>query len=192
MIIAITPNGETWTNAVVIPFPAAFNFDDRYGARWQAEIEQAMTDPLWQAPHTPCGLGASDTWNMDDGTCRVPAANAGGGTDYYYAHAPFVEARSTLPAGAPALPAGITLGYTAPIFAGGLTPPGMIGFDPGSGNPVGAWTIWGYRLNIEEHACAGSCQFNYVDAENLACIAVNYSAPTVPADPALSGLGGLT
>jgi hypothetical protein len=193
-VVAITPNGESWNNGVVIPFPANFNFDDRYGARWQAEIEQAMQDLLWQAPHTPCNLGPNDTWNEDDGTClcQTPCENVNGGLDIYYAHAPFVEARITLPGNggnaqnetAPALPTGVTIGYLNPATAsGGLTPPGVIGFDPASGNPSGTFTIWGYRLNIENNACFGTCQFNYVDMENLPCV-VSYSppAPGAPAD----------
>jgi len=193
-VVAITPNGESWNNGVVIPFPANFNFDDRYGARWQAEIEQAMQDLLWQAPHTPCNLGSHDTWNEDDGTCKcqTPCENSNGGLDIYYAHAPFVEARISLPGNggnaqnetAPALPAGIALGYVNPATAsGGLIPPGVIDFDITTGNPSGTFTIWSYRLAIENNACFGTCQFNYVDAENLPCV-VSYSppAPAAPAD----------
>jgi len=196
-VVAITPNNETWSNQIVIPFPAAFSFDDRYGARWQAEIEQAMQDLLWQAPHSPCWLNAGDTWNEDDGTCKcngmgVECPNAGGGNDYYYPHSPFVETRINLPANggngqnetAPALPAGITIGYLNPVTnAGGLQPPGMIGYDPGSLNPSGTFTFWGYRLNIENNACFGNCQFPYVDMENLPCV-ISYTPPPPTPPPA--------
>jgi hypothetical protein len=132
-----------------------------------------------------------DTWNEDDGSClcQTPCENSNGGEDIYYAHAPLVEARISLPGnggpgqneGAPALPSGITIGYVNPVTSstGALLPPGMIGFDPTNGNPVGGWTIWGYRLAIEDNACFGTCQFNYVDAENLPCV-VSY-APGAPA-----------
>jgi hypothetical protein len=65
----------------------------------------------------------------------------------------------------------------------------MIGFDPASGNPVGAFTFWGYRLAIEDNACFGACQFNYVDMENLPCV-VSFD-PTAPAPlPDTTGQGG--
>lgn len=180
-VIAITPNNETWPNGVIIPFPANLTFDERYGSRWQAEIEQVMTDLYWQAPHQPCTLGPNDTWNQDDGTCRCPGGcpNAASGTDYYYAYPPLVEARITLPVGAPALPAGITLGYASPLTSSsGLQPPAPDGYDATSGNPLAVWTIWGYRLAIESHACAGSCQFDYVNMENLACVQTAYTPPS--------------
>lgn len=193
-VVAITPNGETWNNGVVIPFPAAFTFDERYGARWQAEVEQAMQDLLWQAPHSPCGLDSGITWTEDDGTCHVNTD-----TNIYYAFAPIVEARLSLPGNggngqnetAPALPAGIAIGYVNPVttLTNALTPPGMIGFDPTTGNPVGAFTFWGYRLTIENNACFGTCQFNYVDMENLPCV-ISYD-PSAPAPlPDTTGQGG--
>lgn len=201
-VIAITPNGETWNNGVVIPFPAAFSFDDRYGARWQCEVEQAMADLFAQPAHSPCGLAAPDTWNMDDGTCKCPGgcANGNGGTDYYYAHYPLVESRATLPANggnsqnetAPALPAGITIGYGSPVtypaLANAIYPPGTVGFDPAGGNPNAAWTAWGYRLNIENHACFGTCQFDYVGMENLPCV-VSYTGATAATPPADENTG---
>jgi hypothetical protein len=73
-----------------------------------------------------------------------------------------------------------------------IAPPGMIGFDPGSGAPLPAgFTIWGYRINIETSGCApASCGFNYRDAENLLCL--NPYEPDAPeAAPQLTGLGGL-
>jgi hypothetical protein len=202
MVIAITPNGETWTNGIVLPFPATFNFDDRYGARWQMEIEQAMTDLLWQAPHTPCSgsvpTDITDTaptgvvMEMDDGTCKASYftySESGSSTYHFvYAHAPLVEARITVPNyggnsetdTAPPSPTGI--GYTSPVTSSsGVQPPGMIGYDPTTGNPVGAWTFWGYRLTIEG-TCPGGCRFDYVGMENLPCV-TSY-APAPPAAPA--------
>jgi len=198
-VICISPNAETWKNGVTIPFPATFNFDSRYGARWQMEIEQAMADLLWQTPAKPCGFASGDRWLSDDGTCQADAANDFGGTNKYYAHAPFVEARITVPNyggnsetdTAPTPPTGI--GYLSPVTdAGGLQPPGMIGFDIGSGNPNGAWTFWGYRINIEQSSCPpNSCRFSYADTENLPC--KNLAVPTDPiTDPTITGLGGLS
>jgi hypothetical protein len=189
-VIAITPNGETWPNGVVIPFPATFLFDDRYGARWQAEIEQAMTDIYWQSPHSPCGLASGESWSQDDGTCQPDVD----GTALYYADAPMVEARVTLPAGAPSLPSGVTIGYGNPVaypaVANALGAPGTIGYDPGSGNPSAAWTIWGYRLNVD--GTCGGCRFDYVDMENLACIAVTHTPPAISVAPDDSTANGST
>lgn len=193
--IAITPNGETWPNAVVIPFPSTFNFDDRYGARWQGEIEQAMMELYWQAPHRPCTVEIVDTWNMDDGTCKPDAPNDAGGEDKFYPHFPFVESRISLPINggnsqtetAPPLPAGITVGHDSPVtypaLPQALYPPGTIGYDPASGNPSPAWTIWSYRQTIEDNTCFGGCRFNYVDMENLPCV-TSYTPPppSAPAD----------
>jgi len=165
MALCISPNGETFTNGTTVGFPATFTVDGRYGARWQAEIEEAMADLLWQAPHIPYG---GSTWNTDDGTCQADG--------FHYAYPPLVEARISVPSyggngadlTAPTPPTGI--GYLPPVTnASGLGAPGMIGFDPASGKPAAAWTTWGYRLNIEA-TCGTGCAFNYVDAENLPCV----------------------
>ncbi len=171
MALCISPNGETFTNGTTVPFPSVFNFDGRYGARWQAELEEAMVDLLWQSPHIPCG--SDGTWRPDDGTCTLE-----------FAHPPLVEARSRVPnyggnsesLTAPTPPTGI--GYRSPVTdADGLGAPGQIGFDPNSGLPTPAWTLWGYREAIE--ATCGSCRFNYMEAENLPC--VRSYAPAVTA-----------
>ncbi|HSY18506.1 MAG TPA: hypothetical protein VK815_09245, partial [Candidatus Acidoferrales bacterium] len=190
-VIAITPNGETWPQAVVIPFPDTFKFDEYYGAKWQAEIEQAMVDLFWQTPHPPCGLTPPDRWMMDDGSCpKSDPPNDNGGTDHLYAHAPLVEARITLPGNggnnqdeaAPDLPAGVSIGYRSPVdYDDGLKPHGQIGYDPTTGNPTPAWTFWGYRLAIENNGCAPSvCRFNYVATENLPCVTSYAPAPPAP------------
>ena len=195
MAVCISPNGETFTNGITYPFPPTFAFDDRYGARWQAEIESAMCPSWYQTPHTPCGLSGS--WAMDDGTCMT-----GGDGVTYYAHYPLVEARISVPTNggysgtetAPTPPTGI--GYLSPVTnVGGLGAPGMIGFDPGSGNPSPAWTFWGYRSNIE--STCGGCAFDYADMENLPCVSSYvYTPPAPPADIGTSagtaGSGGLT
>jgi hypothetical protein len=81
---------------------------------------------------------------------------------------------------APTPPTGI--GYLSPVTSGsGLGAPGMIGFDPTTGNPTAAWTTWGYRLNIEA-TCGTSCAFNYVDAENLLCVSSFAPAAVAPLD----------
>jgi len=163
--LCLSPNGETFNNGTTVGFPANFTFDGRYGARWQAELEEVMTDLLWQAPHVPYG---GSTWQVDDGTCQADG--------FHYAYPPLVEARVTVPdyggnaanLTAPTPPTGI--GYPSPVTsASGLGAPGMIGFDSSTGLPTAAWTTWGYRLNIEG-TCGTGCTFDYVDAENLPCV----------------------
>ena len=191
-VMAITPNGETWNNAVVIPFPSAFDFDERYGARWQGEIEQAMADVLWQSPASPCGFSGS--WRMDDGTCNTDNDEATPPIRYF-PFFPVVESLIIVPGyggndetdTAPTPPTGI--GHLSPVlFDTGLQPPGQIGFDATTGNPVGAWTVWGYRYAIESSGCAPeSCRFDYVGTENLACASVN--PPPPPAGPVDANTG---
>ena len=174
MALCISPNGETFTNGTTMGFPATFNFDGRYGARWQAELEEVMTDLLWQAPHVPWGATAG-RWVQDDGTCTGN-----------YPYPPLVEARTTVPTDggngenltAPTPPTGI--GFVSPVTSSsGLGAPGMIGFDPTSGNPSPAWTTWGYRADIE--GTCDACAFNYVDAENLPCVSSYAPSTTIPA-----------
>lgn len=190
-VVCLSPNGETWVNGQTIAFPVAFNFDDLYGARWQMEIEAARADFLWQTPHVPCGSSSETPWVMDDGSCTGD-----------YAHAPLVESRIAVPTNggaagtdvAPALPSGITIGYVSPLDdPGGLPPPGQIGFDGSTGNPVPALTIWGLRLAMEQSSCPpdGVCAFNYVALNNLACTPPTVVPPAPPA-PSLVGLPGLT
>lgn len=185
MALCLSPNGETFTNGTTVGFPATFTFDGRYGARWQAEVEEVMTDLLWQAPHVPYG---GSTWTMDDGTCQMDG--------FHYGYPPLVEARVRLPTNggteanltAPVPPTGI--GYGSPVgSAGGLGAPGMIGFEVTTGKPLPAWTTWGYRLNIEA-TCGTGCAFNYVDAENLPC-ASSYT-PTAASAPELNTGTGST
>ena len=203
LVVCISPNGENFgTRGVTIPFPTTFNFDDRYGARWQMEIEQAQVDYLWQAPHRRGGLETVDGWRMDDGSCPpTDPINANGGTDYLYAHAPLIEARVSVPTyggtsetdTAPTPPTGI--GYKSPVtYSDGIQPPGQIGYDPATGNPSpAAFTIWGYRLAIEQSSCAGSCRFGYADMENLPCQNPTVAAISDGAEDStgLTGLDGL-
>jgi hypothetical protein len=135
------------------------------------EIEQAMTDLLWQNPARPCGLDPSVHWVMDDGTCHDDDD-----TNHYWSHPSMVEARVTVPANggngqnetAPTPPTGI--GYRSPVtYSDGLGAPDMIGYDPSNGNPSTAWTIWGYRAAIEG-TCELGCRFDYIGTENLPCV----------------------
>jgi hypothetical protein len=205
MVVCISPNLETWKNGITIPFPATFKFDDRYSALWQAEVEQAMVNPLWHKPHQPCGSDVHDTWKQDDGTCKQPAPNSGGGMDVYYAFPPLVESRVSLPANggfggvdaAPALPSPLALPHGSPVTypaaSDALYPPGLSGFDKSSGIPTASWTFWGFRLAIERASCApASCYFNYIDRESLPCTSAAIATESTTSDSApLTGLEGL-
>lgn len=196
-VICCSPNGETFPNGITIPFPTSFDIDSTYGSRWQLEPEQAMQDILWQGPHRPCGISDCDGWLEDDGTCEQNSPNTnceGSGVDHHFAHHPYYEARTTLPVGAPDLPSGVTIGQLNPVdHSDGLTPPGWGGFNIATGNPNGFWTWWGYRYTIETLACPpGTCIYDYVDLENIACLSLTTSSPEMIQDLPLSGLGGLT
>lgn len=198
LVVCISPNGENFgTGSITIPFPTTFIFDDRYGARWQMEIESAQTDYLWQPPHEQCGLGLTEKWTMDDGSCPADPA-----LTTLYAHYPLIEARVTVPNyggmtesdTAPTPPVNFTFDtpVTFPAAAHPVYPPGMIGYDPTTGNPSGAFTVWGYIINIEQSSCTpSSCRFNYADAENLLCLYGYVDQPLVPPDDPLAGLTGL-
>jgi YD repeat-containing protein len=192
VVIAITPNGETWPHGRTVAFPSSFTFDHRYGSLWCAEVETVMAALEWQSPHRPCGLDTSIQWQIDDGHCNMDSD-----TVNYFAHYPLVEARVVVPTNggagqnetAPTPPEGI--GYLSPVTnAGGLTIPGVGGFDPGSGNPSSIFTAWGYR-QIIEGACGGGCRFSYVDDENLACV-VSPSGSTSTGAATITGMGGLS
>jgi hypothetical protein len=147
--------------APVADFPGSFPMDSQYGSRWQACVVSAIQDLLWQKPHVPPSFVDSVSedvvttfaWLEDDGTCQIstetPPVN-------YYAHAPMVEAFTYMPVAgmsgteaAPAVPAGITVGFTSPVTNGDsetLYAPGP-----------GGWTPWGLHQNL--CGCVGSGRF---------------------------------
>jgi hypothetical protein len=149
-VIAITPNGETWPNAMNHGF-GSMGLDSKYGAQWQAQIKQHVTDPLWQPPHKPCiNPTVIDEegdvhpqhvhWLEDDGTCNQDSEDIlGDGISTiarrYYPLRPFVESRCDAPADAPLLPQGIYLGCLT--FDQLQTLPMPSGIVCGPPNPVG-------------------------------------------------------
>lgn len=147
-VICISPNGESFTNGHTYDFPTV-DFDEEYGSGWQVAIQQVMQDLLYQTPHYPNETAIGDTctmnpfqWLSDDGTCAT-----GTGTVEYYPHPPLVEARITMPSGAPSLPSGITIGWVGPEDVTGdctapadmLFPPGSVGFGLEAST---LWTLW--------------------------------------------------
>jgi hypothetical protein len=86
-VACITPNTESWEHGRNHTWNTSFVCDEKYGSKWMGLVQQAMIDPLWKRPRIPCPDGSIDTE-------AVP---------------PYVEARCTLPLGAPALPEGIDI-----------------------------------------------------------------------------------
>ena len=155
-VVCFSPNGETWTNGKTYAFPATFALDGKYGGSWKAAVLFNMTDPFWQTPHKPCGSAIG--WAVDaSATCPADT-----GTKAYYALAPQCEARLTVPAGFPALPAGVTLGFLSPVTnsSGDVAymPPPNGWLDPSHPCPVN--TPWQLAINLCADL-AGGCRFDY-------------------------------
>jgi hypothetical protein len=124
-----------WPTVLSVSFPGSISKDERYpGMIWQGWVQQHMNDPLWQRPHIPCVAGADEAvaWLEDDGSGQGDTP----GVVRYFAMRPWVEARFTVPAGSPALPAGVTLNddFSA-------TPPGPPP-DPTKLTIPTPWGIW--------------------------------------------------
>src|SRR6185312_15966807 len=90
--------------------------------------------------------------------------------EYFFGHAPQVEARLTLPANygdaqdesAPALPDGIQIGWLSPVdnSTGEVAyPPEPPGAEQDRGNPAGAATAWDLHSAMCTHSTG--CRFNY-------------------------------
>ncbi len=150
-VLCISPNGETFGAGATYGFPS-ISFDEQYGSGWQAEFQQVMVDLLYQSPHYPAQGGGCTSypwdWQHDNGSCENDS-----GTNRYYALS-LVEARLTVPAGAPALPSGIQIGWDSPVdvLSGTASPEdfadppfdGNVLYPPGSnGDGLTQDTAWG-------------------------------------------------
>lgn len=176
-VLCISPNGESFQNGITIPFGDALA-DDRYGARWHAEVQFLMPDLLWEAPHIPCVANGSPPpdyvdypgqWLEDDGTCAADD----GDIVRYYARRPYVEALAELPSGVPVLPSGIYIGWLSldeldtPTTPNGnvAAPPSIVSHT--NGDPLLAETEWSLRAAQEACVC-GTGRFATEYEENLA------------------------
>jgi hypothetical protein len=160
-VLCISPNDESFDTGVTYPFPAAdaLPLDDApnfgYGNGWSAEFQQVMQDLLYQVPHYPATNPCTDLafqWVNDGGGCN--ADSEGPPPIRYYPQPPMVEARLTVPSGAPALPSGITIGWVSPANienTGSCTAPSDMLF-PASANGYGVstYTLW----NLWQNLCA--------------------------------------
>lgn len=129
MVMCISPNAEDWSGLTGVVgrthgFPGttdvetdgttsaaggAFAADDRYGARWQAVIQQHIADPFWQLPPKPC-VECEETpavrptscpWNEDDEECPeddcATDCDPEADSQKLYPQRPWEEARIALP-----------------------------------------------------------------------------------------------
>jgi hypothetical protein len=165
-----TPNSEGTDSdfSTTYQFPDSFAIDARYGARWHGAFVQMKPDLLWQPPHPRCDVYLSileDTeetpvfqMQSDNGFCLddVPDNTP---PVYYYAHAPMIEARNSLPTkaavpyDAPDLQPDTYITYLTlsdldvDVQPDGLIapPPGPVGPGPDNTDAVGAvetpWTL---------------------------------------------------
>lgn len=119
-VICFSPNGEVFNNGITRGFDHGFTADDVYGSLQQWWVDTTMQDPYWQIPARTCedGLESDTPLQMDDGSCA----------DVDYAHFPVVEARASLPDGAPDMPLGLELQYLTldQIDVSEITFPGKI------------------------------------------------------------------
>ncbi|HXT10392.1 MAG TPA: Ig domain-containing protein [Candidatus Angelobacter sp.] len=180
-VICISPNGENFSNGVTYPFPNSFACDQQYGSKWWAYLQSTMTDLFWQPPHRPCNIESCAKWLMDSGLCAddVPGSCPGDEDyipgesvppEYYFPHAPQVEARLSVPCNygaaqdecAPALPADIQIGWLSPVdFSEGevALPPLAPGALSDRGEPAGASASWDFHALVCAHGAG--CRFNY-------------------------------
>jgi hypothetical protein len=180
-VVCISPNGEAWPNGITYDFPERFACDEQYGSKWWGYVQSTMTDPFWQPPHRPCNIETCAKWQMDDGLCSDDSPGSCPGDEdyvpgeseppvYYFAHAPQVEARLTVPnnyglgqdESALALPSSIQIGWLSPVTntTGDIAlPPAPPGPLSDRGEPAGANTAWDLHGLFCTHA--SGCRFNY-------------------------------
>lgn len=181
-VVCISPNGETFANGITYDFPESFSADETYGSKWWAYVQSTMTDVFWQTPHRPCNIETCSKWQMDGGICADDAPGSCPGDDdfvdgesepplYFFAHAPLVEARLSVPANyglaqdesGPTLPGDVQIGWLSPVDhnTGDVAFPPLPPL-PESGNigrPGGASTEWDLHSTFCEHV--DGCRFDY-------------------------------
>lgn len=137
----------------------ALNCDEGYGSLWMGRIQQWIPDPLWQAPGTPeeitrlCADETCGTLMSDDGSCLPDGYVRPDGTTglvwiCYYPLTPFVEARNSVPTGAPALPAG-----AANYFCGDIV--GQLNSNPPVSSHISCYPLYGFDLMYKRDTCGG-------------------------------------
>ena len=143
--------------------------DDRYGARIMMSVAQFMADLYYQTPFPSCeaweALESFDfTWLEDDGSCSQMDNPEAEPPIYYYAQRFYVEARCSIPEGAPELPANIYIGCLSleeldtesPPAGHVCAPPEYPGnsFSLGVIDMTAVNTAWGIMLREESCVCS--------------------------------------
>ena len=134
---------ETFKNEKVFATPP-MSADTLYGNVALDCVEMVMVDPFWQSPFNPWtsldvdGDGNPSTpyfdWTEDDGGGH---GDGDIGVNKYYAHRPWVEAATDIPAGK-SLPSGVTLFYAAAnVIAPTYAPAGIGQWDASLERPWG-------------------------------------------------------
>jgi hypothetical protein len=186
-VICISPNGEQFPNGQTYPFPEDFIMDETYGAKWWKWPQTVMTDLLWQQPHRKAGMKICAPWKNDNYGCNsdvvtpCPSDEDYTGEEpppiYYFAAAPQVEARLTVPCKygygqnecGPAVPSDVQIGWLSPvIYAFGdsgsvALPPAPAGISSGGGIPNGSNMASALHAEICG-AMEGGCRFVYTTA----------------------------
>ncbi len=192
-VICVSPNGESFLNGVTVGFPSmlsdgtnpssspsSYYMDEQYGSKWWGWPQVTMTDIFWQTPHKPCGFDNPDgdpvevlDWQADPGTCPddEDETTEGGSIIHhkYYASAPQVEARASVPCNygaaqdecAPTLPSGIEIGWNSPVdTATGSPLPPQPATIVDSAVPQGSNTAWSVHATLCSENEA-ECRFVY-------------------------------
>jgi len=151
-VFCMSPNGESFPNGKTVWFTDTYLADSIFGSLEQMDVEMAINDLLYQTPTCPCSnLGVSIACDQDDGSCKDDYTDESETVHYIYAYPPQVEARCSIPSGAPALPTGITYpSLTRPPL------PGNYGYT--FSNPSQPWTFY---ANAISSCNGGACRFHY-------------------------------
>jgi hypothetical protein len=169
-VVYYSPNTENFKfGSINLGFTIP-DIDTDYSSMWQGAVQQAMADPLFQAP--PCPCACEDSWAEDNGSGQGDTSGI-----KYYAGRPMYEARSIVPTGAPELPTSVPeLGYVSTAQGGtcswrrsAATPPQPYSDYPITNNcapylPYGYDEPWHTHEAKETNVCAeGRFHENYED-----------------------------
>lgn len=193
---------DKFPNGITLPFGHGVTsfgalsdiVDDRYGALWQAAAAQHMWDPLWQRPHFSCEAYETNDfdystwcWEEDNYSCAlcdgVPFPCGPFGTDkpaWFYPMRPFVEQVQELPAGAPALPDGVSIGFASLEDMQTPTPPTLPSayppaiFEDGLTDSSASFPSTPWGIYIRECECV---QFRWNNGDiNEECRSTNFAS----------------
>jgi len=113
------PNSPCGRILKPLDLPGTFSGDERFGARWQSIVQNVMQELYWQAPHKKCEFYDEDEYPFGVVWAEAPIGQCI--EDYvdpksfalhaFYPNRPWVECVVTKPAGSPALPTWIYVGY---------------------------------------------------------------------------------